>query len=180
MQFILIDLEATCWQGFQNGRQREIIEIGAVRLDGYGSMVDTFETLVRPVHHPRLSAYCTELTGIRTDMLRRAPEFPEAIEAFLEWADPWAQHTIWAAWGDFDRELLLDQLEEWGLDDDWLDPYIDVKRQYQELRRWSRQKGLVSALRAEGLEYEGRQHRGLDDARNLARLFVRHIDEWRF
>lgn len=180
MQYILIDLEATCWQGFQNGRKQEIIEIGAVRLDGYGTFIDAFETLVRPVHAPRLSAYCTELTGISTAMVRRAPEFPEALDAFLEWADPWARHTVWAGWGTFDRELLLDSLDDWDMDGEWFDPYIDVKQQYRALRGWPRTKGLVAALRAEGLTFEGRQHRGLDDARNLARLFVRHIDMWQF
>ncbi len=180
MKIILFDLEATCWQGYQVGRSREIIEIGAVKLDGYGNWIDTFETLVRPIDHPHLSTFCTELTGITTEMVRRAPKFPQAISAFLDWADPWSEHIVWASWGQFDEELMRNNLYAWKMDDEWLSPYIDLKRQYQQLRALPKAKGLISALRKEGMEFIGRQHRGLDDAKNLARLFVCYIDMWQY
>jgi DNA polymerase III alpha subunit (gram-positive type) len=36
-------------------------------------------------HHPTLSAFCTNLTGITQDQVDSAPEFPEAFRAFRQW-----------------------------------------------------------------------------------------------
>ena len=62
----VIDFEATC-----NGDQRkplrpqEIIEFPCVRVDTKTfKPTATFHEYVRPVHHARLTHFCTELTGI--------------------------------------------------------------------------------------------------------------------
>ena len=55
---------------------------------------------------------------------------------------------------------------------------INIKRQYRELNRLHRPIGLAKAVRKEGFEFEGQQHRGIDDAINLAKIFNRHIDAW--
>ena len=51
MNYIILDLEATCWQGNAMDRNPEIIEIGAYRVNGYREWIDKFQSFVRPVEH---------------------------------------------------------------------------------------------------------------------------------
>ncbi|WP_086804415.1 exonuclease domain-containing protein [Streptomyces caniscabiei] len=68
--FVIFDLEFTTWPGAMEqdwsapGHLREIVQIGAVRVNEEYSVVEEYETLVRPVVNPRLSPYFTTLTGI--------------------------------------------------------------------------------------------------------------------
>ncbi|MEU7576685.1 3'-5' exonuclease [Streptomyces sp. NPDC041068] len=68
--FVVFDLEFTSWPGALEqdwrapGQLREVVQIGALRLSEDCSIVEEYETLVKPVANPRLSAYFTELTGI--------------------------------------------------------------------------------------------------------------------
>ncbi|KOG52583.1 exonuclease [Streptomyces griseoflavus] len=89
-EFIVFDLEFTSWPGSLEqdwsapGQLREIVQIGALRLNDDCSVVEEYEALVRPVASPRLSRYFTELTGITqedVDQRGRAPA--EALGDFL-------------------------------------------------------------------------------------------------
>ncbi|QYX78704.1 3'-5' exonuclease [Streptomyces akebiae] len=68
--FVIFDLEFTTWPGAMEqdwsapGQLREIVQIGAVRVDEGYAVVEEYETLVRPVVNPRLSPFFTTLTGI--------------------------------------------------------------------------------------------------------------------
>ncbi len=76
---VVFDLEWTAWEGSKArgwngpGEHREIVQIGAVRLDGGLGLNETggFETLVRPRINPDLSDYFTNLTGITPAMVER-------------------------------------------------------------------------------------------------------------
>jgi 3'-5' exoribonuclease 1 len=66
--YAVLDFEATCEQGRRNpaGYQSEVIELPTVLLDGRTMrVVDEFQSYVRPVVNPTLTAFCTELTGIQ-------------------------------------------------------------------------------------------------------------------
>jgi inhibitor of KinA sporulation pathway (predicted exonuclease) len=40
--------------------------------------------------------------------------------------------------------------------------------------------GLKSAVEREGFEFTGTHHRGIDDAENLAKIFVQYLGLWHF
>ena len=63
--FLVIDLEATCDEGNAIPREEtEIIEIGAVLVNGSSlAPVAEHQTFIRPLRHPKLTPFCTELTG---------------------------------------------------------------------------------------------------------------------
>ena len=85
MNYIILDLEATCWQGNAMDRNSEIIEIGAYRVNGYREWIDKFQSFVRPVEHPRLSTYCTDLTGITQQQVNKAKTFDHIFPLFEDW-----------------------------------------------------------------------------------------------
>ena len=64
---LVIDLEATCddADGLP-ASDMEIIEIGAVWATAEGSVLDTFQALVRPVVRPQLTPFCRQLTNTWT------------------------------------------------------------------------------------------------------------------
>lgn len=180
MNFIIYDIEATCWEGTVPGTTAETIEIGAVKMDGYGDVLSSFQRLIRPVIHPQLSHYCQQLTNISQVDINRAREFPEVIEDFQDWIDIWDKDYLLCAWGNFDFKMLQRDCERHRLDDEWLDPFLNLRRQYYELKRLRRPRGLKKSVLMEGFEWTGDHHRALADAQNLAKLFRKHIDEWQY
>ena len=94
MHFIIYDLEATCWLGRPPGYVQEVIEIGAIKLNGYGEELSIFNRFVKPVVNPRLSAFCQELTSITQEQINIANTFPTVIEDFQDWIDIWDEDYL--------------------------------------------------------------------------------------
>lgn len=180
MRFVIFDLEATCWDGHSLGRQQEIIEIGAVLTDHFGTSHATFQSFVRPIVHPDLSHYCTDLTGITQDDVRSAAVFEDVVGMFQDWIDIYDSGYVLCSWGDKDKDLLMADCSRHGVETDWLAPYIDLKAQYHELKGLRRKRGLKRTLQHEQMEFEGDHHRALDDAANLFGLFAKYRDSWMY
>lgn len=178
MNFIVFDLEATCWKGRPRSKVQETIEIGALRIDRYGEVTGTFNKFIKPVLNPMLSSFCMELTSIDQVAINRAEKFPSVIEQFQDWTGIFEEDCIFCSWGNFDRKQLVADCELHDLSHDWLEQHINLKQQYQQIRQLGRPRGLHSAVEKEGFEFEGTHHRGYDDAYNLAKIFGKFIDEW--
>lgn len=182
MNFIVYDLEATCWEGRPPKMVQEIIEIGAVRMNEYGEVLDQFSRFVRPVLNPHLSFFCKKLTSIDQVSINRARPFPEVIEDFMEWAEIFdGDDHLLCSWGNFDKKMFIQDSELHQLDCDWVDGYhINVKKQYHEIKRWRSYKGLKRVVELEGFDFTGVYHRAISDAQNLAKVFMKYIDEWQY
>ena len=98
-QFIVYDLEATCWRS-RKPRKVEIIEIGAVKINEKLEVVDDFCSFVRPKLHPEISPFCTKLTSIVQDDIEDAPMFDEAIELFEDWVGFSDTRSVLMSWGN--------------------------------------------------------------------------------
>lgn len=159
---------------------QEIIEIGALLISPYGEVEDVFNRFVRPVLHPYLSPFCRELTSINQSDVERAATFPTVIEAFQDWAGVFEEDYLLCSWGSFDKLLLIQDCHLHHLEADWVDPHINLKEQYKEIKRLNRSRGLKSVVTSEGFEFTGTHHRAIDDAENLAKVFTKYLDEWRF
>ena len=178
MNFIIYDLEATCWLGRPPGYVQETIEIGAIKINGYGEEIDSFNRFIRPVVNPRLSSFCVELTSITQEQINRASTFPSVIEAFQDWIGIYEEDYLLCSWGKFDKTALVSDCKLHDVEFDWLDKYLNVKTQYKEIKGLSKPRGLHKAVIKEGFEFTGTQHRGIDDAINLAKVFMKYLDEW--
>lgn len=180
MNFIIYDLEATCWLGRPPSMVQEIIEIGAVLVNGYGETEGVFNSFIRPVVNPRLSSFCQELTSIRQEDVERARQFPEVAEDFQDWGEMFDDDYVLISWGEFDKKMLINDCKLHHIDYDWTEPHINLKEQYREIKRLKQARGLKAAVEAEGYEFVGTHHRGIDDAKNLAVIFTKYLDEWRY
>jgi len=180
MIFVILDLEATCWQGNAMDRLPEIIELAAFRLNGYGEWMDQFQSFVRPVDHPRLSAYCTELTSITQEQVNKAKPFSIVCQAFQDWLELEDGAQLICTWGGKDIDLIKDECHRHRYDSSFLPSGINLKAQYASMQRLSKEVGLRKALEYNEIEFEGTPHRAIDDAYNTAHLFLRFIDRWQY
>lgn len=180
MNFIIYDLEATCWRGRPPKGVQEIIEVGAYKVNQYGEVLGTFSEFIRPVVNTVLSDFCKQLTSIRQQDVDRASTFPVVIEAFKDWINIYDEDYIFCSWGAYDKQFLLNDCELHNLDDDWLIKFIDLKQAYHDIKNTLKHRGLKKVVNNEGFEFTGIQHRAISDAENLAKIFVRYIDEWQY
>lgn len=180
MKFIVYDIEASCWEGRPPGMTQETIEIGAYAVDAYGHVGSAFSRLIKPILHPQLSHFCRRLTHIDQSDINRARSFDRVVEDFKDWIGIYDGDYLLASWGQFDQRLMQQDCELHRLDDDWLEPHIDLRRQYKEIRGLPKKRGLASAVRHEGFEWTGEQHRALDDAENTVKIFRKLLDVWRY
>lgn len=181
MHFIVYDLEATCWEGNQTSLTPETIEIGALKINRYGEVLSTFSRLIRPKLHPILSHFCRRLTTIDQVELNRAASFPEVIENFQEWCGLFnGDDFLLCSWGSFDKRQLISDCQLHGLETDWLEAHLNLRQQYHHLKKLHTYRSLKRVVEDEGYEFTGTYHRGLSDAQNLAKVFVKYIDMWQF
>ncbi|MBY0458444.1 MAG: hypothetical protein K2V38_13980 [Gemmataceae bacterium] len=173
MSFVVIDFEATCDEPY-NPDPQEIIEFPAV-LVSPGDPADgtEFHTYVRPVRHPRLTAFCTQLTGIGQTRVDAAPTFPEALHRFEAWRAATCPAAYLVACGNWDLASLLPRQcaqHDLGVPA-WADGWADLKALFAEsFPNASDRATLAEIASALGVGLVGRAHSGIDDARNIARV----------
>lgn len=179
MNYIILDLEATCWD--TKGKfQNEIIEIGAVAINDKKQILGEFCSFVKPKLNPRLSNFCTELTTIKQEQVNDAPLFPEVLADFQKWIQSFGKDYWLCSWGFYDRSQFEKDCDLHGLDKNWLQQHISLKHQYQEIFQLSRPIGMQGALSREGIPLQGTHHRGIDDAKNIAQIFLKNFSRWKF
>jgi len=169
---LVVDLEATCCdRGSIPDGEMEIIEIGACWAYIDGTVLDRFESLVRPTLHPDLTPFCRELLGLhQTDVYGADPLSTVALK-FGEFVSRRRDQAIaWGSWGAFDRNQMSRECQRLGLADPIQLPHQNLKQRFAKARRIGKQVGMRKALELVDLSAQGMHHRALDDALNVARL----------
>jgi len=171
-KIIVVDLEATCWQGDPPpGETSEIIEIGLCTLDvKSGERSDRRGIMVKP-EHSSLSDYCIELTTIHPEMLKNAPSLREACRLLQEKYH--SDRRTWASYGDYDRIMMAQQCEKMGVPYPFGLSHINVKNLLALHLGLKREVNLLTGTALLDLPFEGTIHRGVDDAWNIAAVLSR-------
>ncbi|MGB8603267.1 MAG: cupin domain-containing protein [Rhizomicrobium sp.] len=166
---VVFDVEFTAWEGsmaarwLRPGEFKEIVQIGAVRVDAGFAPLERFDLLVRPRVNPVLSAYLEGVIGItNADITAHGVPFAEAYRQFTTFCGG----LPLLAYGRDDlvlaQNLRLNDIEAtvppytniigWALDQG-----IDVRKGH----------GCDVGPKA-GVAFQGRPHNALDDAVSLA------------
>ncbi len=172
-QILVIDVEATCWPGpSPTGQESEIIEIGVCPLDvATGMPLEKRSILVRP-ERSKVSEFCTELTGLTQKQVTNKGISFERACALLE-REYLSKKRLWASYGDYDRNQFERQCEARGVTYPFSPGHINVKSLVGVVHALPYEVGMTRALEMMGIEMEGIQHRGSDDAWNIARILSR-------
>ncbi len=177
MKFVILDLEATCWDQWDKS-VNETIEIGALLVNEKKEIVSEFNSFVKPMKYPILSDFCKKLTSIKQSEIDEAAHFYEVIEQFKDWFKCSEENYVLCSWGYYDRKQFESDCDLSSLDKTWLENHISLKHQYQKIKNLRRAIGMKNALKNEKFMLDGTHHRGIDDARNITKIFLKYFDEW--
>uniref|UniRef100_A0ACD5UMG6 Uncharacterized protein n=2 Tax=Avena sativa TaxID=4498 RepID=A0ACD5UMG6_AVESA len=180
--FLVVDFEATCEKDKRIYPQ-EIIEFPSVLVDGStGRIESAFRRYVRPKHHPVLTKFCRDLTGIRQEDVDGGVDLGDALCLHDAWLKAATAGTgakkgdglAVVTWGDWDCRTMLDsECRFKGIAKPaYFNRWINLRVPFEATLGGGGRTNLQEAVRAAGLEWEGRLHCGLDEARNTARLLV--------
>lgn len=174
MNHIVIDLEMNKIEKQFRGNLKlssELIEIGAVRLDGDFQTVDTYQTYVLP-DYGAMDEHIIQLTGITDDMLVGAPRFAQAMDDFAEWIGrERAQFYSWSLsdirqfqnesrFKEYTGKILLKMERNWH----------DFQEEFSNLLGIEKKVRLKQAVASADYEFTGAAHTALADAVNTAEI----------
>lgn len=164
----------------------EIIEIGAVMLDGDLQEISSFKALVRPTYNPVIYKRYAALTGITTEMVQDQETFPPVFRQFLDWCNQNGEAYMVYAWSDSDLQQLTNEIEQKAIErtdeiEYMLQHWTDFQRIFCQDIEMKRALSLHDALGFAGLDFDGKMHDAIYDAKNTARLYVhtKNSDEYR-
>jgi len=182
-KIIVVDLEATCWdedtdagKAEKGDQEAEIIEFGvAAYYPASGTISSPKSIYIRPTTS-KISQYCTDLTGITWDSLRKdGLTFASGLNRLRKEFGP--KHRVMAAWGNYDWYMISHQCLREDVQFPFGKSHINIKELYTIKRKLEKGLGLEAALAVEGMEFIGRPHCGADDAFNAARILKKLLEE---
>jgi inhibitor of KinA sporulation pathway (predicted exonuclease) len=175
---LVIDLEATCWDGSPpTGAVSEIIEIGICPLElSTGRRLGKRSILVKP-KRSQVSAFCTQLTTLTPEQVDTGITFTEACEILRK--EYHARDRVWASFGDYDRTMFQKQCEATGVIYPFGPRHLNVKTLFALSRGLPHEVGMSEALGLTGAPLEGTHHRGDDDAWNIAGILAELVKKLR-
>lgn len=186
MNYIILDLE---WDSAYSSKHKrfinQILQIGAVKLDGEFNIVDTFEETVKSDISKKVTGRFAKLTGITTEKMLAGVPFDTAVDRYNAWA---GEDTVTMTWSDSDLYSIKEN-EEYLLNGDRkfaIERYLDLQRFVQgELRRGGyedkNQISLGAAAKLLGIETDSFElHTAKDDSLLSVALLQKCYNEERF
>ena len=186
MNYIILDLE---WDSAYSAKHKrfinQILQIGAVKLDGEFNIIDTFEETVKSDISKKVTGRFAKLTGITTEKMLSGVPFDTAVDRYNAWA---GEDTVTMTWSDSDlysikenEEYLLNGGRKFAIE-----KYLDLQRFVQgELRRGGyedkNQISLGAAAKLLGIETDSFElHTAKDDSLLSVALLQKCYNEERF
>jgi inhibitor of KinA sporulation pathway (predicted exonuclease) len=165
---VVVDVEATCWDGpVPEGQVNEIIEVGVCLLEvATGERSERRGILVKP-ERSTVSAFCTELTTLTQEDVDGGVTFAEACAELKHYQ---SARRVWASYGDYDRLQFERQCTETGVKYPFSPKHVNVKTLFALKNKLTGEVGMARALELANRELVGTHHRGVDDAWNIAGL----------
>lgn len=179
-QIVVIDIEATCWNGVHPpDEENEIIEIGVCTLDVQTfRRLDRDSILVKP-ECSTISAFCTELTTITPELVEKfGIKFATACWKLRKQYS--SSRRAWASYGDYDRRIFEAQCKARGIRYPFNSTHLNIKNLFALMMGLKTEVGLAEALSILNISFEGTHHRGVDDAWNAAQILSHIVRQIRF
>ncbi|XP_033632736.1 3'-5' exoribonuclease 1-like [Asterias rubens] len=179
----VIDFEATCEEPTPIDYIQEIIEFPIVLVNTKTMKIeDKFDSFIRPELNPRLSTFCKDLTSITQKQVDRADLFPVVLSRVHEWMKTKAlgkEHSfIIVTDGPWDMNMYLNvqcklsQVRYPSYARQWINLCKTFSNFYKTKRMCLR--NMLGALE---MGFDGRPHRGIDDAMNIANIAIRLMED---
>lgn len=171
---LVVDVEATCWEELPPNlypeTRNEIIEIGVAVVDIKERAIVAEEGIFVKPTTTSLSPFCTNLTSITPEILATAGRsFKDALAYFTNTYKP--NRQIFASWGDYDRKSFEKNCRWNNVPYPFGNLHLNVKALFAAKFGWN--GGQAKCGEHLGITMEGRAHRGVDDAVNIAKILLK-------
>lgn len=176
MNFLLVDFEFTFYKK-PFGRPRtffsEIIEIGAVKLDGETlKECGKLQDFVKPQFFPKQAADAMNFCMITPNDMKKAITFQKMIEKLAELYVP--GETYFVTWGDCDYKVLSTCCEKYKVRNPIRqEDCLDLAEAYKLMKGEENTPGLKASAQELGVDADGLWHTAFDDASNTGRILVK-------
>ena len=182
MNYIVFDLE---WNQGNTGQETEagqlpceIIEIGAVKLDGQGERTGEFSELVRPAVYHGMHQFTGRLVHLEMKELEQGRPFAETAGQFLLWCG--TEDYLFCTWGSTDLTELQRNMKFYNMEplSDGPFAYLDVQKLFSiAFEDGKSRRALEHAVDFLELEKEVPFHRAFADAHYTAGILARILAE---
>ena len=186
MEYVILDLE---WDSvFYPPKKQfinQILQIGAVKLDGEFNVVDTFSVNICSEISKKVTSRFAKLTGITSEIMRAGKPFTEAVELYNDFAKT-AEVTM--TWSNSDLYTIIEN-EDYLLKNSLkfkMNKYLDLQKLVQQNLytkgyESKNQIALESAAELLGVDTsEFELHTALDDCKVCALMLKKCYDEVKF
>lgn len=167
-KLVCLDLEMTCWDDGREPRTGEIIEVGLAKVDlGKGEIEKSSSYIVKP-DKDKVSDFCTQLTGhTQRTVDRQGRPLADVLDTVVK--NYGGTNVIYGSWGRDDL-VIRKECEAKNIPYPFKE-YLNLATIFRMQQRVKNKRfGHRRAMQIAGLEWKGRQHSGVVDAQNLARL----------
>ena len=181
--FFVADFEFTQYtkrMGHPRGFFSEIIEIGAVKIDGNSlAVTGKIQNFVHPHFYPKQAKEGMDFCMITEKDMESAIEFGEMLEQIKALYVP--GQTYFVAWGDEDYKVVAEGCRRHKLENPVLpEDYLDLAAAYKLLKGDTYTTGLKKATEEQNVDTGGLWHTAYDDAANTSKLLVKLLaDGWK-
>lgn len=156
------------------GMAKEIIQLGAVMIGPRLTAEGEFSSYCKP-RIAYVSHYIKKITGITAGTIKSAPPIETVLRDLSDWLGD--REITAMSWSDADCRQLQREMEVKRIRlpriTRLFDGWADLQRDFGRLAGLKERVGLAEALQICHIKPVGREHDGLADARNTARLFAK-------
>ncbi len=177
---LCIDVESTCWelpevQGLNE--ISEIIEIGVTVVDSKKlEIINTDSIIVKP-QRSKISKFCTKLTTLTQEKVDQGIFYQDSINLLKRRYD--SENRTMLSWGDYDRKMFERNCRDYDVRYPFGPRHINLKNTFTVLMGLDHEPSVEAALKLLGMNFEGTQHRGDDDSKNIAKIFIHTLKKFR-
>lgn len=162
---LIIDVESTC---DSSPITNEIIEIGMADTLG-----KSFPSLFIKPSKSNVTKFCTNLTSITPEQIEKLGVTPKA--GYRKLNKIFSSYDKWASYGEYDKEMFLKMQNLYGISIN-MPKHENVRLLFAKKVLHSNDphvapKNPKDALAMLKIPFEGFNHRGVDDAVNIAKLY---------
>jgi len=181
--FFVADFEFTQYSkpvGRPRGFFSEIIEIGAVRIDGdIQEISGVIQDFVKPHFYPKQAKEIMEFCSITDAHMKTAIDFNTMLKKIEQLYVP--DKTFFVTWGDGDFRVIEKGCERHNLINPVLpEDCLDLAEAYKLLNDDSYTTGLRDATEALNIKAEGFWHAAYEDAVKTGKILLKLLsDGWK-
>jgi len=167
---LCIDLEATCGEGIPKDGS-EIIEVGIAVINNNTLEIEKSSFILVKPEFTIITPFCTRLTTWTPEAVAKdGIPLKDACKILRE--EYHASEYVWYSWGMYDRNQMANECKRKGIEYPLSYVHFNLKNMFSLLHGFDRMYGQAGASERMRFQWSGTHHRGVDDSRNAAMLYI--------